>query len=129
MKVSVEILVLFVGFIFGTIHHAGISLNWDCLAYFSQFAVGFTKENISGSIHRQPIHLTYKYFFSSFSQDGIDIHSLSKGKWVLRFKDGCNKLSDCKYRSGTLNSNTVNSKFHLIRSFFEILATILSFHV
>ena len=33
------------------------------------------------------------------------------------------------YRSGTLNSNTVNSKFHLIRSFFEILATILSFHV
>ena len=24
------------------------------------------------------------------------------------------------YRSGTVNSNTVNSKFHLIRSFFEI---------
>ena len=33
------------------------------------------------------------------------------------------------YRSGTLNSNTVNSKFHLIRSFFQILARILSFHV
>ena len=33
------------------------------------------------------------------------------------------------YRSGTVNSNTVNSKFHLIRSFFEILAGILSFHV
>ena len=33
------------------------------------------------------------------------------------------------YRSGTVNSNTVNSKFHLIRSFFEILARILSFHV
>ena len=33
------------------------------------------------------------------------------------------------YRSGTLNSNTVNSKFHLIRTFFEILAKILSFHV
>ena len=33
------------------------------------------------------------------------------------------------YRSGTFNSNTVNSKFHLIRSFFEILARILSFHV
>ena len=31
--------------------------------------------------------------------------------------------------SGTVNSNTVNSKFHLIRSFFEILAGILSFHV
>ena len=32
-------------------------------------------------------------------------------------------------RSGTLNSNTVNSKFHLIRSFFEIFARLLSFHV
>ena len=36
---------------------------------------------------------------------------------------------DWYYRSGTLNSNTVNSKFHLIRSFFQILARILSFHV
>ena len=33
------------------------------------------------------------------------------------------------YRSRMLNLNTVNSKFHLIRSFFEILARILSFHV
>ena len=32
-------------------------------------------------------------------------------------------------RSGTLNSNTVNSKFHLIRSFFQIFARFLSFHV
>ena len=38
-------------------------------------------------------------------------------------------LKTPRYRSGTLNSNTVNSKFHLIRSFFEILARILSFHV
>ena len=30
------------------------------------------------------------------------------------------------YRSGTVNSNTVNSKFHLIRSFFEIFAN--SYH-
>ena len=35
----------------------------------------------------------------------------------------------CGYRSGTVNSNTVNSKFHLIRSFFEIFARFLSFHV
>ena len=34
-----------------------------------------------------------------------------------------------RYRSGMVNSNTVNSKFHLIRTFFEILARILSFHV
>ena len=33
------------------------------------------------------------------------------------------------YRLGTVNSNTVNSKFHLIQSFFEIFATFLSFHV
>ena len=33
------------------------------------------------------------------------------------------------YRSGTVNSNTVNSKFHLIRSYCKYLATILSFHV
>ena len=30
------------------------------------------------------------------------------------------------YRSGMVNSNTINSKFHLIRSFF---ARFLSFHV
>ena len=34
-----------------------------------------------------------------------------------------------KYRSGMLNSNTVNSKFHLIQSFFEIFARFLLFHV
>ena len=33
------------------------------------------------------------------------------------------------YWSGRVNSNTVNSKFHLIRSFFEIFARFLSFHV
>ena len=33
------------------------------------------------------------------------------------------------YKSGTVNSNTVNSKFHLIRSFFEIFARFLLFHV
>ena len=36
---------------------------------------------------------------------------------------------DPKYRSGTVNSNTVNSKFHLIRSCCEYLARFLSFHV
>ena len=29
-------------------------------------------------------------------------------------------LGCCSYRSGTVNSNTVNSKFHLIRSYCEI---------
>ena len=35
----------------------------------------------------------------------------------------------CVYKLGTVNLNTVNSKFHLIRSFFEIVATFLLFHV
>ena len=34
-----------------------------------------------------------------------------------------------EYRSGTVNSNMVNSKLHLIQSFFEIFDTFLSFHV
>ena len=35
-----------------------------------------------------------------------------------------------KYRSGTVNSNTVNSKFHLIQIFGEIVfATLLIFNV
>ena len=33
------------------------------------------------------------------------------------------------YRSGTANWNTVNSKFHLIRSFNQDFARFLSFHV
>ena len=33
------------------------------------------------------------------------------------------------YWSGTVNSNTVNSKFHLIWSFFEIFSKFLPFHV
>ena len=33
------------------------------------------------------------------------------------------------YRSGTANSNTVNSKFHLIRSLDQDFARLLSFHV
>ena len=38
-----------------------------------------------------------------------------------------NKIIDTTvYRSGTLNSNMVNSKYHLIRSFFEIFARFLS---
>ena len=44
--------------------------------------------------------------------------------------DSCHYFSvDDNYRSGTVNSNTVNSKFHLIRSYCKYLATILSFHV
>ena len=36
---------------------------------------------------------------------------------------------DYQYRSGTANSNTVNSKFHLIQSLDHFFARFLSFHV
>ena len=47
---------------------------------------------------------------------------------VQLLKQG-NLLKVKPYRSGTVNSNTVNSKFHLILSFCEIFARFLSFHV
>ena len=39
--------------------------------------------------------------------------------WDYITVDATGKLQHC-YRSGTVNSNTVNSKFHLIRSYYEI---------
>ena len=55
--------------------------------------------------------------------------------WFLRpdskvgEENGKNPTYVSKYRLGMVNSNMVNSKFHLIRSFFEIFARFLSFHV
>ena len=46
--------------------------------------------------------------------------------FILNVEKSSNEFD---YRSGTVNSNTVNSKFHLIRSYCEYLARILSFHV
>ena len=37
---------------------------------------------------------------------------------LCQFQNRNSKHSFCKYRSGTVNSNTVNSKFYLIRSYF-----------
>ena len=56
------------------------------------------------------------------------LRRLGKGKWPLPLKFK-RRVSFYQYRSGTVNSNTVNSKFHLIRSFFEIFARFLLFHV
>ena len=62
-------------------------------------------------------------------RDKIDLKSFSKGDLVANSFEVEAIYLSLKYRSGTLNSNTVNSKFHLIRSFFEIFARFLSFHV
>ena len=39
---------------------------------------------------------------------------------ICRIRKNSNVLFILSYRSGTVNSNTVNSKFHLIRSYYEI---------
>ena len=49
----------------------------------------------------------------------------NKLHFVALFRTNCQRI----YRLGTFNSNTVNSKFHLIPSFLEIFATFLLFHV
>ena len=73
----------------------------------------------------------FKILFCSFQKtldsNGLLRPSLVKGNF------SCSHVSKERtltcYRSGTVNSNTVNSKFHLIRSYCEYLARILSFHV
>ena len=61
----------------------------------------------------------------------MHIHSHNLMQWALIFGSVIlqHHLSWNMYRSGTVNSNTVNSKFHLIRSYCEYLARILSFYV
>ena len=57
----------------------------------------------------------------------IEANTGCRDHYVTRFI--MNMMNISQYRSGTVNSNTVNSKYHLIRSFFEIFARFLSFHV
>ena len=51
---------------------------------------------------------------------------------LLKFLFSCSKDSerstalDVSYRSGTVKSNTVNSKFHPIRIFYEVSVNIFS---
>ena len=66
----------------------------------------------------QPLDPTNKTYILS-TAFGCIFLAMNHTEWILILI----------YRSGTVNSNTVNSKFHLIRSFFEIFARFLSFHV
>ena len=60
----------------------------------------------------------------SFRNPGNNI--LSPSSCIVLFDLNQNGLI---YRSGMVNSNTVNSKFHLIRSYCENISRFLSFHV
>ena len=57
--------------------------------------------------------------------------SMSSDRLQALYKPLYHNQSDhvSNYRSGTVNSNMVNSKFHLIRSCCQYLARFLSFHV
>ena len=67
------------------------------------------------------------FFYLKFSVAQIENFNRKIGEIIeaLNHREGCAYF----YRSGTVNSNMVNSKFHLIRSFFEIFARFLLFHV
>ena len=69
---------------------------------------------------------------NSLSHEACTIDSYKKKSKIKTKQKVLTKMTSWNlshYRSGTVNSNTVNSKFHLIRSFCEIFARFLSFHV
>ena len=89
------------------------------LSEYKLFSKYTTLCTVYNSKLSQSICIKYAIFEQNLTNSGI-FEVVKFVHQVLAFRT---------YRSETLNSNTVNSKFHLIRSFFEILARILSFHV
>ena len=67
-----------------------------------------------------------------FGLNVVDVNELYLSAFINLWNDEFSVLfSNLRghYRSGTVNSNTVNSKFHLIRNYCKYLATILSVYV
>ena len=56
--------------------------------------------------------------FQSFNH--LAVCTTRQQKRTGRSDYGDNVINSCNYRLGTVKSNTVNSKFHFIRSFYEI---------
>ena len=75
-----------------------------------------------GGLEVSPTPLT-----SGFEAKNLPFRVLFNFSLTLRFI--VKYIISSLYRSGMLNSNTVNSKFHLIQSFCEIFARFLLFHV
>ena len=67
----------------------------------------------------------FRCVLSSTNQGRVKLSFLFQ---IVQIESGLS-LTFSQYRSGTVNSNTVNSKFHFIRSCCEYLARFLSFHV
>ena len=73
------------------------------------------------------MNIFWNYFFTKLNMYEVIVYFFSTDlKYVVL---EVNLFRPMCYRSGTVNSNTVNSKFHLIRSCCEYLARFLSFHV
>ena len=70
--------------------------------------------------------MVLKYDITQYADNQKHMYLCTKG---VNMAIGILNYLNSHYRSGTLNSNMVNSKFHLIRSFFEIFARFLPFHV
>ena len=77
-------------------------------------------------------YLSVRYLFFStlviYVQSGV-LAETRTSHTVNTYSSFLQTIRNWQYRSGTVNSNTVNSKFHLIQSFFEIFDRFLSFHV
>ena len=76
---------------------------------------------------RMRIRIARQYSkFSAFTDLGTNTQ-IGSGQFLSFSSSFRGKF--CEYRSDTANSNTVNSKFHLIRSLGEDFTRFLSFHV
>ena len=109
-----------------------IQLNWSTIYSFEKCTYG---KNFFPKVNEEVGLSVRAIFLKRFTSQYFPLRQ-NRGRWL----DYCDSLASmafenclvfrkCRYRSGTVNSNTFNSKFHLIRSFFEIFATFLSFHV
>ena len=120
---------------------------------FKHFSLANRKSNISASIcmHRNSI-LQWKTRVHNKQMKNLGSENrfaeMSKESWKTLFNMIMSFISPVEntqgnvtksriqlraaingYRSGTVNSNTVNSKYRLIWSFFKIFARFPSFHV
>ena len=101
----VRFLELYVQRLYGNYHHIHMTTNPSSLFYGA----------------KQPSFLDFNIPCSpNDTKDDIYFGSVSCKGWI--------KISNMRVTSN-YRSGTVNSKFHLIRSFFEIFATFLLFHV
>ena len=87
---------------------------------------------VADGMHPTGMHSWFIKKSKQFNQSYVASADTQR-KWTLMLEGNKEQLkrkwSSQEYRLGMLNSNRVNLKFHLIRSYCKYLARILSFHV